>query len=43
MSSLYCALDPNEFNRVSGCDSAKEIGINLKLPMKELIKLGNLK
>jgi hypothetical protein len=25
MSSLYCALDPNEFNRVSGCDSAKEI------------------
>jgi hypothetical protein len=25
MSSLYYALDSNEFNRVSGCDSGKEI------------------
>ena len=22
MSSLYCALDPNEYNRVSGCNLA---------------------
>jgi hypothetical protein len=42
MSTLYCALDPIEYNRVSGCDSAKE-GTNLKLLMKELIKLRNLK
>ena len=31
MSSLYCALDPNEFNRVSGCDSAKEIWNKLEV------------
>ena len=24
MSNLFCAFDPNEFNRVSACDSAKE-------------------
>jgi hypothetical protein len=31
MSSLYCALDPNEFNRVSGYDSAKEIWDKLEI------------
>ena len=31
MSSLYCALDPNEFNRVSGCDSTKEIWDKLEV------------
>ena len=31
MSSLYCALDPNEYNRVSGCDSAKEIWDKLEV------------
>ena len=31
MSSLYCALDPNEFNRVSGCNLAKEIWDNLEV------------
>ena len=25
MSNFFCALDPNEFNRVLACDSAKEI------------------
>ena len=25
MNILYCALDPNEFNRISTCESAKEI------------------
>ena len=23
--TLYCALDINEFNRISGCEKAKEI------------------
>ena len=23
MNVLYCALDSNEFNRISGCDTAK--------------------
>ena len=31
MSNLYCDLDPNEFNRVSGCDSAKEIWDKLEV------------
>uniref|UniRef100_A0A2N9F279 CCHC-type domain-containing protein n=1 Tax=Fagus sylvatica TaxID=28930 RepID=A0A2N9F279_FAGSY len=31
MSSLYCALDPNEFNRVSSCDSTKEIWDKLEV------------
>ncbi len=31
MSSLYCAFDPNEYNRVSGCDSAKEIWDKLEV------------
>jgi cell division protein FtsB len=31
MSSLYCALDPTEYNRVSGCDSAKEIWDKLEV------------
>ena len=31
ISSLYCALDPNELNRVSGCDSAKEIWDKLEV------------
>jgi hypothetical protein len=31
MSSLYCALDQNEFNRVSSCDSAKEIWDKLEV------------
>ena len=31
MSSLYCALDPNEFNSVSGCDSSKEIWDKLEV------------
>ena len=25
MNVLYCALDPNEYNRISSCESAKEI------------------
>ena len=25
MNILYCALDPNEFNRISTCESTKEI------------------
>ena len=25
MNILYCALDPNEFNRISSCESAKEV------------------
>jgi hypothetical protein len=31
MSTLYCALDPIEYNRVSGCDSAKEIWDKLEV------------
>ena len=31
MSNLYCALDLNEYNRVSGCDSAKEIWDKLEV------------
>uniref|UniRef100_A0A2N9HBY9 CCHC-type domain-containing protein n=1 Tax=Fagus sylvatica TaxID=28930 RepID=A0A2N9HBY9_FAGSY len=31
MSSLYCALDPTEYNRVSGCDLAKEIWDKLEV------------
>jgi hypothetical protein len=31
MSILYCALDPIEYNRVSGCDSAKEIWDKLEV------------
>uniref|UniRef100_A0A2N9FDB8 Retrovirus-related Pol polyprotein from transposon TNT 1-94-like beta-barrel domain-containing protein n=1 Tax=Fagus sylvatica TaxID=28930 RepID=A0A2N9FDB8_FAGSY len=31
MSNLYCALDPNEYNRVSGCDSAKEVWDKLEV------------
>ena len=25
---LYCGLDPNEYNRISSCDSQKKFGIN---------------
>ena len=25
MNALYCALDRGEFNRVSGCETAKDI------------------
>ena len=31
MNLLYCALDPNEFNRVSTCSSAKEIWDTLEV------------
>uniref|UniRef100_A0A2N9FU68 CCHC-type domain-containing protein n=1 Tax=Fagus sylvatica TaxID=28930 RepID=A0A2N9FU68_FAGSY len=31
MSTLYCALDPIEYNRVSGCDSTKEIWDKLEV------------
>ena len=31
MSSLYYALDSNEFSRVSGCDSGKEIWDKLEV------------
>jgi hypothetical protein len=31
MSTLYCALDSIEYNRVSGCDSAKEIWDKLEV------------
>ncbi|XP_058222936.1 uncharacterized protein LOC131332656 [Rhododendron vialii] len=31
MNLLYCALDPNEFNRVSTCESAKEIWDKLEV------------
>ena len=29
MNLLFCALDSNEYNRIPGCDSAKEIQDNL--------------
>ena len=31
ISILYCALEPNEFNRISACTSAKEIWDKLKV------------
>jgi hypothetical protein len=31
MSTLYCALDPIEYNRVLGCDSVKEIWDKLEV------------
>ena len=31
MNLLYCALDPNEFNRISTCNSAKEIWDRLEV------------
>ena len=31
MNVLYCALDSNEFNRVSGCDTAKQIWDKLQV------------
>ena len=31
MNVLYCALDPNEFNRISSCESAKEIWDRLEV------------
>ena len=31
MNLLYCALDPNEFNRVSTCSSTKEIWDTLEV------------
>jgi hypothetical protein len=31
MNVLYCALDANEFNRISGCDTAKEIWDKLEV------------
>ena len=31
MNILYCALDPNEFNRISSCESAKEIWDRLEV------------
>jgi hypothetical protein len=31
MSTLYCTLDPIEYNRVLGCDSAKEIWDKLEV------------
>jgi len=31
MNLLYCALDPNEFNRISTCNSAKEIRDKLEI------------
>ena len=30
MNILYCALDPNEFNHISTCESAKKFGIDLR-------------
>ena len=31
MNLLYCALDPNEFNRISTCSSVKEIWDTLEV------------
>ena len=31
MNLLYCALDPNEFNRVSTCSSTKKIWDTLEV------------
>ena len=31
MHTLYCALDVNEFNRISGCETAKEIWNKLEV------------
>ena len=31
MHTLYCALDVNEFNRISGCETAKEIWDKLEI------------
>ena len=31
MNILYCTLDPNEFNRISTCKSAKEIWDRLEV------------
>ena len=32
MNVLYCALDPNEYNRISTYESTKEIWYRLKVP-----------
>ncbi|KAB1223953.1 hypothetical protein CJ030_MR2G026934 [Morella rubra] len=31
MNVLYCALDSNEFNRISGCDTTKQIWDKLQV------------
>ena len=31
MNILYCGLDPNEYNRISSCESAKEIWDKLEV------------
>ena len=31
ISVLHCALNPNEFNRISACKSAKEIWMKLQV------------
>ena len=31
MNLLYCGLDPNEYNRISSCESAKEIWDKLEI------------
>ena len=38
MNVLYCALDANEFNRISTCSSAKEIWDRLEVTLREPIK-----
>lgn len=38
MNIIYCALDKNEFNRVSICKNVYEYGILCKFHTKELIK-----
>ncbi|GAV84006.1 DUF4219 domain-containing protein [Cephalotus follicularis] len=35
---LFCAIGPNEFNRISSCDSAKQMWDLLEINMKALFK-----
>ena len=34
MNILYCGLDPNEYNRIPSCESAKEIWDKLEVAHK---------
>ncbi|GAV73336.1 hypothetical protein CFOL_v3_16822 [Cephalotus follicularis] len=40
---LFCGVGPNEFNRISSCDTAKELWDLLEVTYEELIKYRNQK
>ena len=39
MNILYCALDPNEYNQISTCESAKKIWNRLEVPHEGTIQV----